>query len=164
MPKSYNTTKSYSYGWKSNTWKTGTQRTGAGYRSGQTTAYNTTQYPSNSPKFRATREECEWRIGSYRNVYSQFNANQKTAFSPNTASKWVRYVNNGSRVYKFTTQQFSKFFGTAWNWQTPSSAKQFLRKKFGACVKDVVRGNNNTWLVATTKNVTGRAFTTYNWY
>lgn len=159
--KSYFGSKSYGYGWKS-TSRTGNYKSAGRYN---TRVSNTTQYAANSPKFRAAREECQWRIGSYQNVYSQFSGNQKTAFSPTTANKWLRYINNGGRVYKFTNQQFCKFFGNRW-WTVASSttnARQFLRNKFGAFIKDVARGNNNTWLVATSKNVTGKYFTNYTW-
>jgi hypothetical protein len=162
--KSYFGSKSYGYGWKSAS-RTGNYKS-AGYYNTTRTMTNTTQYAANSPKFRSAREECQWRIGSYQNVYSQFSGNQKTAFSPTTANKWLRYINNGGRVYKFTNQQFSKFFGNRW-WTVASSttnARQFLRNKFGAFIKDVTRGNNNYWLVATSKNVSGKYFTNYTWY
>ncbi len=123
-----------------------------------------TNYACNSPKFKIAKTECEWRMGSYRNVYSQFNrTNSKTTFSPTAANKWTRYINSGARVYKFSTTDFTKFFGQQWKNWTPTTAKQYMKKKFGPAIKDVTRGNNNCWLVATTKTVTGRPFTNYTW-
>jgi hypothetical protein len=122
-----------------------------------------TTYACNSPKFTPVKNECKWRIGSYRNVYSQFASGSKTQFSPTTANRWIKYVNNGNRIYKFNTTDFSKFFGTQIASSSPTVAKNFLKKKFGASVKDVTRGKGNCWLVATTKNVTARPFNSYNW-
>lgn len=122
-----------------------------------------TYYPCSSPKFSTVKTECKWRIGSYRNVYSQFSgASTKTIFSPTNASKWMRYVNNGARVYKFNNNQFTRYFGSQWTLNT-RTARQYLRRKFGPSIKDVIRGKGNCWLVATTKSVTGRPFNTYQW-
>ncbi len=38
-----------------------------------------------------------------------------------------------------------------------------LRNKYGTAVRDVTRGNGNCWLIATTKNVSGRPFNAYCW-
>jgi hypothetical protein len=103
-------------------------------------------------------------MGSYRNVYSQITpAGSKTSFSPTNANKWMKYVHNGNLVYKFNTAQFSRYFGSRWNQSTPTAARQWMRKKFGAGIKDVTRGKSNCWLVATTKNVTRQPFSNYNW-
>ena len=121
-------------------------------------------YPCSSPKFKPAREECQWRMGSYRNIYSQFSGTaSKTAFSPTTANKWIRYINSGARVYKYSNTDFRKYFGTIAANFSPTMARQHLRKKFGPAIKDVTRGNSNCWLVATTKNVTGRPFINYHW-
>ncbi len=122
-----------------------------------------THYPCNSPKYRVVRDECQWRMGSYRNLYSQFAGGTRTNFSPAAANKWVRYVNSGVRVYKFNSIEFTRHFGARLTYTTPTTARQYLRQKFGACIKDVIRGNGNCWLIATTKNVTGRPFAQYDW-
>ena len=122
-----------------------------------------THYPCNSPKYRLARDECQWRMGSYRNIYAQFAGGTRTCFSPAAANKWIRYVNNGVRVYKFNTNEFTRHFGTRMTYTTPTTARQYLRRKYGTWIKDVTRGNNNCWLVATTKNVPGRPFAQYNW-
>ena len=128
------------------------------------TYWPTANYPCNSPKFKPVRFECQWRIGSYRNIYSQFAGNLSTSpFSPTTAYKWVRYVNAGVRVYKFNNTEFCRYFGHNLARFTPMAARQYLKQKFGPGIKDVTRGNNNCWLVATTKSVTGRPFTSYTW-
>ena len=67
-------------------------------RSSQT---NYSTYACNSPKFKTVKGECQWRMGSYRNVYTQFSGTQKTCISPTVANRWIKYVNNGNRVYKF---------------------------------------------------------------
>lgn len=133
-----------------------------------TTTHNFTKtgatYACNSPRFTTARYECQWRMGSYRNVYSQFMpTGTKTVFSPTAANKWIKYVNTGTRVYKWTNVQFTKQFGQKWTQASPTAIRQFMRKKFGTGIKDIIRGKGNCWLVATTKNVTGRPFTTYNW-
>jgi hypothetical protein len=126
--------------------------------------WNSPSYPCNSPKFSGPKNECQWRIGSYRNVYSQFTgAGNKTVFSPTIANKWVRYVNNGVQVYKFTNKDFCRYFGMRWATATPTAARKYLYGKYGSKIKDVVRGKGNCWLVATTKTPTVRPFTNYNW-
>ena len=121
-------------------------------------------YPCNSPKYSTARNECQWRMGSYRNVWSQFNGTgTKTVFSPTAANKWIKYINNGVRVYKFNNTDFNKYFGTQQSGYTPTAARQWLKKKYGTGIKDVTRGKGNCWLVATTKNVTGRPFSNYTW-
>jgi len=127
------------------------------------TNVTSTRYPCNSPKYRLARTECQWRMGSYRNIYAQFAGGARTCFSPATANKWLRYINNGVRVYKFNTNEFTRHFGTRMTCTTPTAARQYLRQKYGTRIKDVTRGNNNCWLIATTKNVTGRPFAQYNW-
>lgn len=121
-------------------------------------------YSCSSPKFSPARNECQWRIGSYRNVYSQFTgAGTRTCLSPATASRWMRYINNGVRIYKFNTNQFSRYFGSHWARVSPQTARQYLKRKFGASIKDVTRGKGNCWLIATTKGISGRPFNNYSW-
>jgi hypothetical protein len=121
-------------------------------------------YACNSPKFTPVKQECQWRIGSYRNVYTQFTGGgTKTTISPAMANRWIRYINNGNRVYKFNNAQFTRYFGTNWTTGPITAARQYLRRKFGTGIKDVARGKGNCWLVATTKNVTGRPFNNYSW-
>ncbi|MCK4343448.1 MAG: hypothetical protein KAY37_17175 [Phycisphaerae bacterium] len=152
MPPRKTNRTSQKKNYRTSTWKTKTTRSSASY------------YPCNSPKYSPARFECQWRMGSYRNVWSQFNgAGMKTTFSPTLANRWIKYVNNGVRVYKFNNNDFSKHFGTEWAGGTPTAARQYLRKKYGPGVKDVTRGKGNCWLVATTKNMTGRPFANYLW-
>jgi len=130
---------------------------------GRTTTNWANTYTTNSPKYRPAKTECQWRMGSYRNVYAQLAGNTRTGFSPATANRWIRYVNNGVRVYKFNNNEFGRYFGTKWTCTSPTATRQYLKKKYGAGIKDVTRGTNNCWLVATTKNITGRPFNNYNW-
>lgn len=145
---------------KTNTYRT-TNRT---WKTGRTFTMNTSRYPCKSPKFNTARTECQWRIGSYRNVYSQFTmTGNRTNWSPAIANRWVRYVNTGARVYKFNNNEFTRFFGYQCTTCTPTAARMVLRRKYGMGIKDVTRGNS-CWLIATTRNVTGRPFNNYNWY
>ena len=144
--------------------KNHTSRTHKTRRTTTSRTTNRTTYACSSPRFRTTKQECQWRIGSYRNVYSQFTpAGTKTIFSPTTANKWIKYVNNGALVYKFNNVQFSRYFGTRWTSGTPTAARQFMRRKFGAGIKDVTRGKGNCWLVAATKNMNRYPFSNYSW-
>lgn len=104
------------------------------------------------------------RMGSYRNVYTQFTgAGMKTSFSPTTANRWMRYVNNGVQVYKFNNIDFCRYFGNRWAQGTPKSAYRYLRNHYGNTIKDVTRGKGNCWLIATTRTPTARPFLNYNW-
>ena len=145
---------------RKNTWNN-TCRTTTGTTRGTWTPTN--YYTTNSPKFNPIKNECQWRMGSYNNVYSQFSGNTKTAFSPTIANRWMRYVNNGNRVYKFNTNEFTRYFGRQWNTTSPTTTRNYLQRKFGTFIKDVTRGTNNCWLIATTKNVAGRPFNNYTW-
>ena len=120
-------------------------------------------YSCNSPKFLPTRNECQQRMGSYRNVYTQIAGGNKTLLSPTTANKWLRYVNNGSRVYKWTTNEFTRHFGKTNTQGTPTAVRRYLRTKYGAQIQDVTRGRSNCWLVATKKPINGRPFNSYAW-
>jgi hypothetical protein len=129
------------------------RRPAAGY---QYNRYNPTQ-------FRNVNQEIQWRMGSYRNIYSQFNGAGFTPISPAIANKFIRYVNAGTRIYKFNNQQFCNYFGHQWNTTTPSATFRWMRQKFGAGIKGVARGKGNCWLVAATERVTARPFCNYNW-
>jgi hypothetical protein len=149
----------------SRTWSSSSYRS-TYYRGSRTsrssTSYNT-GWSSSSPKFNNVRNECQYRIGSYENIYSQCSGSGKTPFSPSTANKWVKYVNNGALVYKFNHAQFCRFFGRQLRAATPMFAFRHLKNKFGSGIKAVCRGKNNQWLVAASPNVSGRAFTSYDW-
>jgi hypothetical protein len=157
--------------------KTNTYRKNTGYKTGyKTTGYKTsynrtarptttctTTYACTSPKFRGVRQECQWRIGSYWNVYSQFTGvARNTIFSPTTANKWMRYVNSGVQVYKFNQRDFTRFFGAKWANNTPTATRKYLANKYGTTIKDAARGNN-CWLIAASRTPTARPFTNYTW-
>jgi len=121
-------------------------------------------YMKNSPAFRRPRMECEWRLTSYRNIYSQFaGAGKWTSFSPAAANKWLNYVNRGWHVYKWSNRDFCRYFGYQWQTGSPTACLRWMRQKYGSYIKAVTKGNGNTWLVATTPNVTARPFYNYNW-
>ena len=115
-------------------------------------------------RFSNTGKEIQARIGSFRNINSQLSgAGKVTAFSPTTVNKWIKFVNNGTRVYKFKNNDFCKYFGSNWSSSNPTAAQRWLTQKFGTGIKAVTRGKANCWLIAATNNVTGRPFTNYSW-
>lgn len=125
---------------------------------------NWSTYHLNAPGFKQPRNECEWRIGSYRTVYSQFTGTGKlTALSPTTANKWIKFVNSGYRIYKFSNTDFCNFFGTKWNTGTPTACHRWMKQKYGSGIKAVTRGKTNTWLIAATPNVNALPFRNYTW-
>jgi hypothetical protein len=129
-----------------------------------TTKTTATTYPCAARAFRQPRTECEWRMASYRNVYTQFTgAGAYTYLSPTTANKWIKFVNNGYRIYRFAQNDFTRYFGMQWNTASPTTCYRWMRRKYGAGIKAVTRGRTNTWLVAATPNVTARPFQNYNW-
>ncbi len=123
----------------------------------------TASYSCNSRHFTNLKNEFQWRIGSYQNVFNQFNTGRKTVWSPTVANRWMRYVKNGVQVYQFTTQQFTRFFGPRFNNVNPTVMRKFLTQRYGHMIKDVTRGNRNTWLIATSRTPSSRLFTNYNW-
>ena len=154
------------------TWKTGTTRRTTGKHgnkynktySGNTSrsSYPTTSYSPN--KYNNYKKTLQAKIFSYRTINQQFTgAGKVTAFSPAGANKWIKYVDQGAWVYKFSNPQFCKFWGNNWNNPTPTAAFRYLQKKFGTCIKAVTQGKGNYWLVAATPKITARPFTTYNW-
>lgn len=150
---------------RKNKWNTWDNWQGASWKPGKHTNWPTTTYPCNSPKFKPIKDECQWRMGSYRNVYAQFTGTgMKTYFSPTTANKWVRYVNNGVQVYKFTNKDFTKHFGAKWSYATPTTTRKYLTQKFGSSIKDVTRGKGNCWLVAASKTPSSHPFNNYRWW
>jgi hypothetical protein len=120
-------------------------------------------FTCNSPRYKTVRNECQCRIGSYRNVYTQFTGAGMTTWSPTVANRWMRYANNGWQVFKFTNAEFSRHFGTEYANFSTTVARRQLAHKFGACVKDVTKGKGNCWLVATTRTPAARPFTNYDW-
>jgi len=119
----------------------------------------------NQPAYRRIRNELQWRIGSYWTVYQQFSGpGARTPFSPTAANKWLKYVDNGYRVYHWTNRDFCRHFGQQWQNASPTACYRWMRQRYGSFIKAVARGKGNSWLVATTQNVTGRPFTNYNWW
>ncbi|MFO0840433.1 MAG: hypothetical protein U1D55_18145 [Phycisphaerae bacterium] len=154
----------------SNSWSYGYGRTGRSSNTRRTNRTNTTSSRTgssttySSSKFTNTRREIQQRITSYRTLNEQVSgASSVTAFSPSAANKWVRFVDNGANVFKFNNNEFSRFFGTQTSRGNATVAFRTLRRKYGAGIKAVTRGRNNTWLVAASTNVTARPFSTYNW-
>jgi hypothetical protein len=134
----------------------------AGGAAGRTCATAAT-FTCNSPRYKTVRNECQLRIGSYRNVYTQFTGAGMTTWSPIIANRWMRYVNNGWQVFKFTNTEFCHHFGTQYGNLSAMTARRQLAHKFGACVKDVTKGKGNCWLIATTRTPTARPFANYDW-
>lgn len=121
-------------------------------------------YKCDSPAFKPVRTECEWRMGSYRTVYSQFSgAAKQTVFSPTAANKWMKYVNSGYRVYKFSNLDFYKHFGNQWNYKSPAACQRWMKQNYGHGIKAITRGRANSWLVATTQYINKGPFKNYTW-
>lgn len=124
--------------------------------------WNTTSYSPS--KFNSQRNEITAKIASFRTINQQVSGASKVkAFSPATCDKWINLVNDGCNVYKFTHNEFCRYFGSQFNYCTPTAAQRILSNRFGQGIKAVTRGRSNTWLVAATDRVTARPFSTYNW-
>ena len=145
-------------------YKSGTRRSATGYHyKNKPTWHSSTSY--NPTMYKTARNEIQWRVCSYRYIHNQFNGTGKvTAFSPTTANRWIKWVDSGARVYKFTNTNFCKFFGTQWNTNSPTACMRWMRQKFGNGIKGVARGKGNCWLVAATTNFTSRPFRNYDWH
>lgn len=129
-----------------------------------TTTRTNSGWPCGSPKYRTARNECTWRLGSYRNLYQQFNgAGKQTYFSPTVANKWIKFVDKGYRIYKFSNKEFTQHFGTNFANNTPTTCYRNFKQKYGAGIKGVTRGKGGCWLVAATQNVNARPFSNYTW-
>jgi len=117
-------------------------------------------------QWRPIRQDLTARIASFRTIHQQVSGpGNNTPFSPTAAKSWIRMVNNGFYVYKFTNSQFNKFFGKFFGANpnpSPTTACRFLKSHFGNGIKAVARGKGNTWLVAASPNVNARPFSTYN--
>jgi hypothetical protein len=121
-------------------------------------------WQTNSPKFSGVRDECQWRMSSYRNVYEQCSGAGRTyGFSPTAVNRWMKFINQGCPVYKFSNRDFCKFFGNEWTSGSASAAFKFLKSEFGTGVKAVARGKGNCWLVAARSTVSGKPFVNYDW-
>lgn len=133
---------------------TGWNRTGTGH---STSSYSPTQFTN-------VCNTMQQRMGSYRTLYTQCKGPGKvTSFSPTTANKWIKFINSGALVYKFTNIECARWFGSQFNHTTPSSAYRIMRQRFGSGIKAVTRGKGNCWLVAATQSVTARQFSNYSW-
>lgn len=135
-------------------------------RTNNTTTTFGTWTPGNfrPTQFTTCKKEIQQRVGSYRNISGQFSGTGKVqAFSPSIANRWIKFVDDGCRVFKWTNSEFCRHFGKQWTSGTPTAAFRFLRGKFGASVKAVTRGKGGCWLIAATNRVNGRPFNTYSW-
>ncbi len=116
-------------------------------------------------QWRPIRQDLTARIASFRTIHQQVSGpGNNTPFSPTAAKSWIRFVNNGCYVYKFSNSQFNKFFGKFFGANpnpSPTAACRFLKSQFGNGIKAVARGKGNTWLVAASPNVNARPFSTY---
>ncbi len=149
----------------SRTYRTGSsRRTTSNWNRRNNTGSNWTATPYKPTKFNTCRKEIQARIGSFRTLNQQFSGvTNVTAFSPNTANKWIKLVDAGARVFAFNQNQFSRYFGSGWNQSSPTAAFKFLRRKFGTGIKAVTRGRGNTWLIAASPKLSARPFNNYNW-
>lgn len=126
-------------------------------RSTTSTSYSPTQFSN-------VREQCQQRVTSYRTIASQCSGPGRVNwFSPSTANKFVRFVNSGCLVYKFSNPQFCRSFGEQFSKTNNTTAFRMLKNKFGTGIKAVTRGKNNCWLVCASSNVSARPFSQYNW-
>ncbi len=146
----------------SGTWKS--RSSGSTTTTSRTSAASRTYSPS---KYKSVNKNLQQWIGSFRNIRTQFNgAGPVSAFSPIGVNKWIKYVNTGSFVYKFTNVDFCKKFSSALNSNSNPSATaatRILKKKFGAGIKGITRGKGGCWLIAATPNVSGGPFSSYKW-
>ncbi len=137
-------------------------------RTSTTTASTTASSRTYSPnKYKSVNKNLQQWIGSFRNIRTQFSGNGPvSAFSPTGVNKWIKYVNTGAFIYKFTNADFCKKFSSALNSNsnpTATAAQRSLKKKFGAGIKGITRGKGGCWLIAATPNVSGSPFSSYKW-
>lgn len=120
-------------------------------------------------KYKNVNRDLQQWIGSFRNIRTQFTgAGPVSAFSPTGVNKWIKFVNTGAFIYKFTNADFFKKFNTTFNIDsnsnpTATAAQRILKKKFGAGIKGVTRGKGGCWLIAAAPNVSGGPFSSYKW-
>lgn len=145
-------------------WKSGAKRTTTNKTYGRTTMTHSAGSYYSPTKYNTYKKDLQAKIGSYRTINQQFSgATKVTAFSPTGAGKWIKYVNQGANIYKFSSKDFQKFWGKNWNNPTPTAAYNFMKKKFGVNIKAVTQGKGSYWLVAANPKISARQFTTYNW-
>lgn len=121
-------------------------------------------------RFNMHRKDLNAKIASFRMINQQVSGPGKvTAFSPSTTNKWIKLVNNGAFVFKFTNAQFSQKFGkivTKNNTKSfsgsPNVALKSLQRMFGGGIKAVTRGKANSWLIAATPTVNKAPFSNYS--
>lgn len=163
MPTWKNTKSNTSKNWGTKNYGTSFGGTYGTRNTSRTTGTGSTGWAPT--KYSNLRQNVQAKIGSFKTINQQCTGTGKVvAFSPTTANKWVKFIDNGCWIYKFSNKDFTKFFGTGFSGTfTPSNAQRFLQKKFGAGIKAVTRGKNSSWLIAATPNVSGRPFNNYNW-
>lgn len=122
-------------------------------------------YPAT--KFSNQRQKIQAAIGSFRTIGQQFNGpGRVVGFSPAAANRWINFVNNGARVYKFSSTQVGRMVGQTTTGTPTASTTTVLRslqRRYGNGIKAVTQVRGNNWLVAATPTVTARPFSNYNW-
>ena len=149
-----------------------TRRTTRGNWNNRTRTSPSASRPSASSRtysptqFKNVNKNIQQWIGSFRNIRTQFNgAGRVSAFSPTGVNKWIKFVNSGAFIYKFTNVDFCKKFSNSFSSPTtsPTAACRNLKRKFGTGIKAVTRGKGGCWLIAATPTVSGRPFSNYKW-
>lgn len=146
--------------------RTGTRTTNRTTRTTTSTTRNATNPAYPATKFSNQRQKIAAAIGSFRTIGQQFNGpGRVVGFSPAAANRWINFVNNGARVYKFSNTQVDRLVGTTGSTSTTSTTNvlRSLQRRFGNGIKAVTQVRGNNWLVAATPSVTARPFTNYNW-
>lgn len=142
-------------------------RTHSSTRSNPSTSRPSASSRTYSPtQFKSVNKNIQQWIGSFRNIRTQFNgAGRVSAFSPTGVNKWIKFVNSGAFIYKFTNVDFCNKFSNSFSSPTtsPTDACRNLKRKFGSGIKAVTRGKGGCWLIAASPTVSGSPFSTYKW-
>lgn len=148
-------------------------RGGSSWRSaGRTTTTSTRQ--SSSGKSRKTTSCAPGYSGVYNNFQTKMNsyrtlANQTRGTSsgsrpsPATLKSFGNWIEKGANIHTISTAQLKRWCGKTnsnkWNWNSPTSTKNFLWSKFGkGCIKAVAKGKTGSFIVATASNWKGKSF------
>src|SRR5262245_54958418 len=131
-----------------------TSRSGGWRTTTSSSSSRTTGRSFSASSFNKITSNIQQKIGSYRNIWSQFKSGSTTCFTPGTANKWINLIDNGANVYKFTGNDFARWFGTNYSstW-SPSTATRYCKQRFGTGIKAVSRGKGNCWLVCASSTV-----------
>ena len=104
------------------------------------------------------------KVTSYRTLANQTRGTSSGSRpSPATLKSFGTWIEKGANIQTVSSAQLKRWCGKTnagkWNWNSPTSTKNFLWSKFGkGCIKAVAKSKTGSFIVATASSWKGKSF------